>query len=354
MNSINDTEAISEQPFHDLKQPLRLSRRFDNPGFVGDSQVTDLPVGYIGIKVLSFGLNKWDVQPGYLDWETDDTLGMECSGIVYKVGAGIHDITVGDRVACFGTGTAKSFYHDRASAFQRINDEMSLQMASALPLAYTVAYYVVNHLSMVEPNDAVLVNNAGSHFGQALLEVYLLTDARIFATVYGPNERDLLSSRFGIPREHIFVSGKDDVAKGVLRLTDGKKANVVVTFEAAEERILHNCTAPFGRLIQLRTSNLKTRLLSYPQNISLSTINIFELKRERTDLVNQIWPKVFRLFLERRLKGPGLTDVYHASHIQEAITAIQNKQHIVVQVEDGDIVTVQLTQSLRERPLASS
>jgi NADPH:quinone reductase-like Zn-dependent oxidoreductase len=61
--------------------------------------------GYVGIKVLSFGLNKWDVQPDYFDWETDDTLGMECSGIVYKVGAGIHDITVGDRVACFGTGT---------------------------------------------------------------------------------------------------------------------------------------------------------------------------------------------------------------------------------------------------------
>jgi acyl transferase domain-containing protein/NADPH:quinone reductase-like Zn-dependent oxidoreductase len=354
MNSINDTDAISEQPFHNLQQPLRLSRKFDNPGFVGDLQVTDLPAGYVGIKVLSFGLNKWDVQPDYFDWETDDTLGMECSGIVYKVGAGIHDITVGDRVACFGTGTAKSFYHDRASAFQKINGEMSLQMASTLPLAYTVAYYVVNHLSMVESNDAVLVHDAGSHFGQALLEVYLLTDARIFATVYSPDEKDLLSSRFGIAREHIFISGKDDVAKGVSRLTEGKKANVVVAFETAEERILQNSIAPFGRLIQLQTSNLKARLLSCPPNISLSTVNIFELKRERRDLVNQIWPKVFRLFLEKRLKGPGFTGVYHVSKIQEAIAAIQTKQHVVVQVEDSDVVTVQLTPSLKERRLASS
>ncbi|CAP93818.1 Pc16g11480 [Penicillium rubens Wisconsin 54-1255] len=338
MNSINDTDAISEQPFHNLQQPLRLSRKFDNPGFVGDLQVTDLPAGYVGIKVLSFGLNKWDVQPDYFDWETDDTLGMECSGIVYKVGAGIHDITVGDRVACFGTGTAKSFYHDRASAFQKINGEMSLQMASTLPLAYTVAYYVVNHLSMVESNDAVLVHDAGSHFGQALLEVYLLTDARIFATVYSPDEKDLLSSRFGIAREHIFISGKDDVAKGVSRLTEGKKANVVVAFETAEERILQNSIAPFGRLIQLQTSNLKARLLSCPPNISLSTVNM----RERRDLVNQIWPKVFRLFLEKRLKGPGFTGVYHVSKIQEAIAAIQTKQHVVVQVEDSDVVTATL------------
>jgi hypothetical protein len=33
-------------------------------------------------------------------------------------------------------------------------------------------------------------------------------------------------------------------------------------------------------------------------------------------------------------KGPGFTGVYHVSKIQEAIAAIQTKQHVVVQVED--------------------
>ncbi|KAI2770922.1 hypothetical protein CBS147339_8237 [Penicillium roqueforti] len=342
MNGINDIEAVFEQPFYQLQKPLRLSRNSNNPGFVGDSQMTELPVGYIGIKVQSFGLNKWDIQTDHLDWETDDTLGLECSGIVYKVGAEVHGITVGDRVACLGAGTARSFYHDRASAFQRINDEMSLQLASALPLAYTVAYYVVNHLSMVESKDVVLVHDAGSHFGQALLEVYLLRDARVFATVNGPDEKDLLSSRFGIPGEHVFISGKGDIAKGMLRSTDGKKANVIVTFQSAEDKMLQNCTAPFGRFIQLRTDNLKTRLLSHPRNMSLSTINIFGLQKERTDLANQMWSKVSRLFLEGRLKGPGFTDVYHVSHIQEAMTAIKTRQHVVVHVEQSDLVKATL------------
>lgn len=342
MNSINDIEAIFEQPFHQRQQPLRLSRKFNSPGFAGDSQMTELPVGYVEIQVHSFGLSKWDIEPSHFEWETDDTLGLECSGIVSKVGAGVHGITVGDRVVCLGAGTARSFYRDLASAFQRIDDEMPFQIASALPLAYTIAYYVVNYLSLVEPNDAVLVHDAGSHFGQALLEVYLLRDARIFATVQSPDERDLLGSRFGIPEEHVFISGKSDVVKGVLRLTDGKKANVVVTFETPEDKILQNCTAPFGRFIQLRTNNLKTRQLSCPQNMSLSTVNIFELQKERTDLANQIWPKVFRLFRDGRLKGPGFTDAYHVSHIQEAITATQSRQHVVVHVEENDLVKVPL------------
>ena len=220
---------------------------------------------------------------------------------------------------------------------------MSFQVASALPLAYTIAYYVVNYLSLVESNDAVLIHDAGSHFGQALVEVYLLRDARIFAIVQSHDERDLLGSRFGIPEEHVFISGKNDVVKGVLWLTDGKKANVVVTFETPEDKVLQNCTAPFGRFIQLRTNNLKTGQLSCPQNMSLSTVNISELQKERTDLANQIWPKVFRLFRDGRLKGPAFTDAYHVSHIQDAITATQSRQNVVVHVEGNDLVKVQLT-----------
>ncbi|KAJ5170061.1 Acyl transferase/acyl hydrolase/lysophospholipase [Penicillium coprophilum] len=342
MESIHDSEAVSEQSFHQLQQPLRLSRKFDNPGFVGDSRMTELPVGYVGIKVHSFGLHKWDIQPEYFDWQTDDTLGTECSGIVYKVGTGVHGITVGDRVACLGSGTARSFYHDRASAFQRINDDMSLQMASSLPLAYTIAYYVVNHLSLVDSNDAILVHDAGGHFGQALLEVYLLRDARIFAAVQTPEEKDLLGSRFGIPAEHVFILGKDDVAKEVLRLTDGKKANVVVTFETSEDNTLQNCTAPFGRFIQLRTNNPRTRPLSCAQNMTLTTVNVFELQRERSDLANQIWPKVFLLFLQGRLKGPKFPDAYHVSLLDKALMAVQTRQHVVVHVEGSDLVKATL------------
>ncbi|KAJ5618162.1 hypothetical protein N7537_003276 [Penicillium hordei] len=345
MNSIHDIEAVSEQRFHQRQQPLRLSRKLNNTGFVGDSQMAELPVGYVKIQVHSFGLYKWDIEPDHLDWETDDTLGLECSGIVSKVGAGAHGITVGDRVACLGAGTARSFYRDLASAFQRIDDKMSFQVASALPLAYTIAYYVVNYLSLVESDDAVLIHDAASHFGQALLEVYLLRDARIFATVQSPDEKDFLRSRFGIPEEHVFISGKNDVVKSVLRLTNGKKANVVVTFETPEDKILQTCTASFGRFIQLRTNNLKTRQLSCPQNMSLSTVNIFELQKERADLANQIWPKVFSLFRNGRLKGPGFTDAYHVSHIQEAITATKSRQHVVVHAEENDLVKATLPKS---------
>ncbi|KAJ5142544.1 Acyl transferase/acyl hydrolase/lysophospholipase [Penicillium bovifimosum] len=342
MDSILDTEVVSKQPFHSLEQPLRLSRKFGNPGFVSDSQVSELPAGYIGIKIHCFGLHGWEMQADQLDWDTDDTLGLECSGVVYEVGAGVHDISIGDRVACLGTGTARSFYHDHASAFRRIDDTMSLELASAIPVAYTVAYYVVTHLSLIALNEAVLVHDAGSHFGQAIVEIVSLGEAQLFATVQNVRQKESLISRFGMTGEHVFVEGKDDVVKGIARLTDGKKANAVIAFETGDDRILQSCTAQFGRFIQLRTTAFKSPGLCCPQNMSISTFNILELLKEKSHLANQIWPIVSRLFQERRLKGPISSDVYDISRVQEAVEALPTLQHVVVLAQANDLVDANL------------
>jgi acyl transferase domain-containing protein/NADPH:quinone reductase-like Zn-dependent oxidoreductase len=342
IESIDNIENVSAHYFQHIDQPVRLSRKTNKPGFVSDIQMSELPMDYVGIKVHSFGLTRWDSSQDLRYWEMDDTLGLECSGVVYKVGAGVHDITIGDRVACLGTGTARSFYHDRLSAFQIIRDDMTLELASAIPLAYTTAYYAVNYLALIEVEELVLVHNAGSLFGQAIVDVCLLKQARVFAIVQKTTERDSLVAQYNIPGEHILGSGQVEFAKSLLRFTDGKKANTVFAFDDAEENELKSCTAPFGRLIQLRTDFLKTRRLSCPQNMSLSILNIFELYKERADLADEIWSKVARLFLQNRLKGPASINLYPVSHIHEAITTASAEQHAVVFAKPDDIVQVRI------------
>jgi NADPH:quinone reductase-like Zn-dependent oxidoreductase/ubiquinone/menaquinone biosynthesis C-methylase UbiE len=340
MEKINDTENVSAHPFQQVNQPLRLSRKVDEPGFVSDTLMPDLPIGYVGIKVYSFGLTKWDSSQDHLHWEAEDTLGLECSGVVYKVGAGVHDITIGDRVACLGAGTARSFYHDRLSAFQIIREDMTFELASAIPLAYTTAYYAVNKLALIESGGSVLVHNAGSSFGQAIVDICLLKQVRIFAIVESTVEKDLLISQYEIPGEYIFENGQVDIAKSLLRLTDGKKASTVFAFDVTEERELRNCTAPFGRLIQLRTGFLKTRGSPCPQNMSMSIFNIFELYKEKKGLYDHMWSEVARLFLEQRLKGPASVHIYHVPYVHEAFAIASTKQHAVVSAKPDDIVMV--------------
>jgi NADPH:quinone reductase-like Zn-dependent oxidoreductase/ubiquinone/menaquinone biosynthesis C-methylase UbiE len=340
MLSFRATETVTEQYFHRAEQPLRLSSRFEEPRFVGDCALSELPIGYVGIRVHAFGLSEQDLRRDTHDVNSDDTLGLECSGVVYNVGVGVHGISIGDRVACLGTGTARSFYHDRAAAFQKIGDKMSFELASALPVAYSTAYYIGNyHSPRLQSSDVVLVHRAGCWCGQAIVELYKMGGAQVFATVQDPTEKLLLSCRFGIPTNHIFIHRQDDVVKSLMRLTDGKKANLVVSLGTDDEQ-LQSWTAPFGHFIRLFSDKSRIQGVLRSQNISLSTFNICDLRKERRDLADHIWSKVFRLFREGRLKGPSGTAVYNVSHIQKAIEETPTKRYVVVSAAPDDLVMV--------------
>ncbi|KAJ6069226.1 hypothetical protein N7499_011113 [Penicillium canescens] len=339
MLSFLATETVTEEYFHQAEQPLRLSRSFKEPCFIGDCALSELPVGYVGITVQAFGLSEQDLQR---HTHSDDTLGLECSGVVYNVGVGVRGISIGDRVACLGTGTARSFYHDRAAAFQKIGDKMSFELASTLPVGYSTAYYIDNyHLSHLQLNDVVLVHRAGCWCGQAIVELYKMRGAQVFATVQDSTEKLLLSCRFGIPTHHIFIDGQNDVVKSLRRLTDGKRPNLVVSLGTDDEQ-LQSLTAPFGHFIRLFSDKPRTQEVLRSRNISVSTFNIFDLRKEKRDLADHIWSKVFRLFREGRLKGPSGTTVYNVSHIQQAIEEIPTKRHVVVTAAPDDLVMATL------------
>jgi NADPH:quinone reductase-like Zn-dependent oxidoreductase len=102
--------------------------------------MAELPAGHIGIEVLAFGLSECDTyqRPGVK--KLSDTLGLECSGKVCALGQGVEGFSMGDRVVCLGIGTAGTFYHNEASAFQKIDDNMSYELAAALSVVYTTEY----------------------------------------------------------------------------------------------------------------------------------------------------------------------------------------------------------------------
>ncbi|KAJ5770489.1 uncharacterized protein N7511_002540 [Penicillium nucicola] len=340
--NLRDTETVSEQYFHLKKRPLRLSRGLEDPRFVEDCALMELPAGYVGIRVHAFGLSEQDLWRDTHDCNTDDMFGLECSGVVYNVGAGVCGISIGDRVACLGTGTARSFYHDRAAAFQRISDQMSFELASALPVAYSTAYYIDKYyLWCLQSNEVILVHRAGCWCGQAILELLKMKGNEIFVTVQDSTEAFLLSCRFRIPTKNIFIDGQDDILKSLTRLTHGEKAKVVISLGTDDDQI-QSCTAPFGHFIRIANDRSRTQRVSRSQNISLSSFNMFDFQKERRNLANHIWSEVFRLFQEGRLKGLPGTAVYNVSQIRQAVEEASIKRHIVVSAASDDLVMATL------------
>lgn len=361
---IGKEDQYSQQAFQQKDCPLRLSepdKDHIRPYFTADRQMTQLPAGYVGIEVMAFGLNDRDVIWDPEVKKSRGTLGLECSGKVYALGEGVEGLSIGDRVVCLGDGTARTLYHNEASTFHKINDNMSYELAASIPVAYTTAYYVVHYLARIRSHDAILIEDAASWYGQAIIEVCCMRSAPVIAIVKNAIQEKALMNRFHIPPDRVLVDGEDDVLKKLLEITNGRKADVAITFSATtseSNEVAWNWVASFGRLIRLQARDTEIELecnLSCPlRNGVFSIFNIFDFQSERTDLTRHILGKIIRFFHEGRLRGPSSFMIQRVGDVEQAVNMIPSEKHVVIKAGADDKVIVRsLRSSLFSPPLTT-
>src|SRR5262249_43009325 len=98
--------------------------------------------------------------------------GLEGAGRVIAVGPGVADFTVGDRVAW---KQALGSYAQRvvvpAAEALAVPDEVSDEVAAAVPLQGLTAHYLVTSCYPVKPGDTVLVHAAAGGVGLLLTQL---------------------------------------------------------------------------------------------------------------------------------------------------------------------------------------
>ncbi|KAL2043377.1 hypothetical protein N7G274_003683 [Stereocaulon virgatum] len=243
------TPVLENQPFNHFRRPLRMNVTpgfLDTIHFVHDERVVEnLPNDCVEIEVKAVGLNFKDVVIG-LGHILSEALGGEASGIISGVGRSVHGFVIGDRVSCYVFGTFSNFYRGTASAFQKMPEDMPFELGTPLPVTYCTAYYSVHNLAGASEEDSVLIHAATGRLGQGLVELCQLIGAEIFATMGLFEKKTLLIDRFAIPEYHIFFSRDVSFASGILRMTSGRGANVIMKSLAGEAlHLTWNCTAPY-------------------------------------------------------------------------------------------------------------
>lgn len=340
----------TEELFRSKSEPLRLVRANATKQqlhFTADTRMTQLPAGFVGIEVMAFGLSEYEIQPDILQNEAGDTLGLECSGVVYAVGSGVHDLGAGDRVVCLGAGTAGTLYHGHASEFQKLDCSISYELAAAVPVAYSTAYHIVNDLARVETRDAVLISDAATWLGQAMVEICILSGAAPFTTVRTSRQKELLLDRFKLPHESILIRDNDNFADNLGDFMSDKTADVVIGLDGNGNeslQILWNCVAPFGRLIQVSTrdsaASRRCEIPSLSKNVSFSAFKVSEFQKQKKDLACTALAKVIRLLNDGVLHGPAHFPVHDVGNIEQANEFLPSEQHVVITAGINPMVKV--------------
>ena len=325
-----------DQPFHQSGRPLRLNVTpgfLDTIHFVDDERfVGDIPDDCVEIEVKAVGLNFKDVMMG-LGQIHSEALGGEASGIISGMGKSVSGFALGDRVSCYGFGTFSNFYRGTASAFQKIPEDMTFELGAALPVTYCTAYYSVYHLARVTKEDSVLIHAATGGLGQAIIELCQLIGADIFVTVGTPEKKALLINRFGISEDHIFFSRDGSFASGIMRMTGGKGADVIMNSLAGEAlRLTWNCIAPYGRFIELGardlTVNTRLEMTNFLKNPLFAAFNLVYLIRNKRDVADKVWADVMDLFRSKSITGPTPLHAYPMSAVEDALRMMQTGKHV--------------------------
>jgi len=158
---------------------------------VRDHDLPDPAEGEVQVEVAAAGVNFIDVykRQGVYPVPTPFVLGEEGAGTVTKVGSGVVDLSVGDRVAwCQATGSESTLVNKPARLLVPVPDGVELEVAAAAMLQGLTAHYLVTSTYAVGPGDVALVHAAAGGVGQLLVQMVTARGGTVVATA-GSDEK---------------------------------------------------------------------------------------------------------------------------------------------------------------------
>ena len=198
-----------------------------------DLQIGNPGAGELRIRVEAIGLNRSEAmyrRGGYLAApQLPSLMGYEAAGIVEAVGAGIAGFSVGQRICVLPTFRQGEYgvYAEQAIVPARsclpAPPGLTPTEAASVWMQYITAFGIVE-AGKASVGDYVLIPAASSSVGIAAIQIANWVGAVPLALTRKSAKADALLQ---LGARHVIASEEADVVAEVMRLTEGKGANVV-------------------------------------------------------------------------------------------------------------------------------
>ncbi len=207
--------------------------RFHQPGGPEVMKYEDVELaapgaGEVRVRHTAVGLNYIDTyhRSGAYPLPLPSGIGLEAAGVVEEVGAGVTSLKAGDRVA-YGAGPIGAYSQARnmpANRLSKLPDNIGDQTAAAMMLKGMTVRYLLRETFKVEKGQTILFHAVAGGVGLIAVQWAKHLGVRVIGTAGSPEKAELAKS-FGC--DEVIDYTKEDVAKRVRELTDGKGVPVV-------------------------------------------------------------------------------------------------------------------------------
>ncbi|SEO78115.1 quinone oxidoreductase family protein [Actinacidiphila rubida] len=299
--------------------------------------VVDIPApepgpGEVTVDVAFAGLNFADVKArseGYRVESLPFLPGLEVSGTIRAVGAGVEGFTPGQEVAAFlnGGGYAEVVAAPAATVFT-VPEGLSLRTGATLPSVLPTAYGLLHEVGRLREGDTVLIQGAAGGVGTVAGQLARMGGA---SAVYG-----VVSSLD--KAEHALKSGYDQVFLAdtfdadVRGATGGKGVDIALDPVGGETfRRTLSVVGRFGRLVSFGNAGSEEPWSigpaeTYPLAISVAGFSILNMAAADPQRLREIATAAFRTVTDGGVELPvsaefALEDAAEAHRLLESRTS---------------------------------
>lgn len=230
-----------------------------NPGQGYTLQVADIakPVagtGEVLIKVAAAGLNRADLVQAMGGYPpppgAPSTLGLEVSGEIVALGAGVTSLKIGDKVcALLGGGGYAEFAAVSEKSVLPVPKGVSLIDAAALPEVHFTVWTNLIDTARLKAGESVLIHGGSSGIGTAAIQLCAARGHKVFATA-GNAGKCAAIMKLGATRAINYR--EEDFVEVVKAETGGKGVDVILDMVGGEY-IQRNMSAAalWGRIVNI-------------------------------------------------------------------------------------------------------
>jgi len=269
-----------------------------------------------------------------------DSLGLDCSGIVTRVGKNVSKYKVGDKILAAPAGAFKSYVTVNENLVGKCPKIIEDNGAHAVS-AYITAIYSLEDKANLQKGEKVLIHNASGGVGLAAINYAKLVGAEIFATAGSEEKRDYLRS-LGI--EHVFSSRNLDFSSEISEITQGKGVDVVLSSLTGE--MLHqslSVLSPFGKYLEIgkmsAIDNIPLPMKIFSKNLSFISIDLDQLSNQKPEEISRLIEVMWE-YIESGKLAPLPTKMFNPREISDAFALIEQGKHIgkvVINFKDQSI-----------------
>ncbi|KAJ6441489.1 56kDa selenium binding protein (SBP56) [Purpureocillium lavendulum] len=341
-DKVSSTSSLTESI---LELTVGRPGQLQSLAWVAGREVPPLGPDEVDVEPRAIGLNFKDVlvamgivqglKPG---------LGLECAGVIRRVGSEVRGLTVGDRVVSFDHGFFASRVTTSSKLVAKIPDNLTFEEAATMPCVYSTAMHALVKVGGVQPGQSVLIHSACGGVGIAAINICKMKGAEIFVTVGQPEKAHYLMKEFGIRQDHIFHSRDSSFHTDLMEATGGRGVDLVVNSLSGE--LLHTswkCVADFGKMLEIGKRDFIGRgqlaMDVFEANRMFVGIDMSQMAIDRPGMFQRILEDCMSCYSQGLIEPIRPVKIFPASEVVDAFRHMQKGQHIgkiVVTMPNGD------------------